>query len=82
MKTKDYVVIGLLVVIALLLLWNRPGRYAISGSSSREFWVLDTRTGKAWKRLPGAVVYLGTNDKAVKVDKIMTELRRQMNEGQ
>ena len=52
----------LIVVILLLLIRGKQGRYAISttGQGERAF-VLDTKTSQLWRRTTSTSTYLGTN---------------------
>jgi hypothetical protein len=49
---------------ASIVVWalsrNTPGRYAVAAGNHA--YVLDTRTGQLWLRVPGKTIYLGTND--------------------
>ena len=51
----------LVVVILLLLIRGKQGRYAISTGQGEKTFVLDTKTSQLWLRKTGTSTYLGTN---------------------
>lgn len=55
------VLTAIIIVLTIFTLFNKTGRYAISGAKVGVY-VLDTKTSQLWMRTASANVYLGTNE--------------------
>lgn len=51
--------------------WSQPGSYQISGGSTGEVYILDTRTGQLWERFESQIVDFGTPTEPISRTKVV-----------